>query len=70
MLLAKLVVEVIFESLESSILMAGNGDCGRLVAARMNLDLVLERVVIDVICWRKLPVSWNRLHMPIGSCMN
>lgn len=49
MLVAQLDIEGILEFLEGVVLLAGNGNGGGLVFARVRLDLVLQRVVIDVV---------------------
>ena len=49
MLAAEFLVEFILEEAESNILMAGDGNGCRLVFGCMHLDVVFQRVVVDVI---------------------
>lgn len=48
-LLVQLVVEVVLEAVEGLIGLARYGDGARLALSRVQLDLVLQRVVIDVV---------------------
>lgn len=49
MLAAKLHVQPILESRQGLIRVAGDGHGGGLVAGRMHFDLMLDRVVIEVV---------------------
>lgn len=49
MLAIELVVKVVFEAAERSVLLSGNGDGGGLVACGVDLDKLLERVVVNVV---------------------
>ena len=48
MLAAEFLVEPVLEDAESNILMAGDGNGCRLVFGCMHLDVVFQRVVVDV----------------------
>lgn len=50
----QLGVQVIFEAAERGVLVAGDGDGRGLVARGVNFDVVLERVVVNVICTRAM----------------
>ena len=50
MLLAELAVEVVLELAQWRVLVAGNGNRGRLVLGGVCLDVVLEGIVVDVVC--------------------
>lgn len=50
MLMAEFGVEAVLEATERCLLVARDGDRGSLVASRVRLDLVLERVIVEVIC--------------------
>jgi hypothetical protein len=49
-LLAKLLVEAVLEATKGRLLVARDCDGRGLVPACVNLDLMLERVVVEVIC--------------------
>lgn len=49
MLAAQLEVQLVLEVLKGGIWRAGDGDGTRLVLHGVDLDVVLERVVVDVI---------------------
>ena len=50
MLPDELHVQVIFEALETGVDMSWNRYGCRLVLCRVDLDLVLEEVVVDIVC--------------------
>ena len=52
MLPTQLLVETILEAAEVVVALAGDGHCAGLVAPRVDLDLILEGVVVDVVCFR------------------
>jgi hypothetical protein len=49
-LVAEFPIETFLEATECRFLVAGDGNCRGLVAGGMDLDLVLERIVVKVIC--------------------
>lgn len=50
MLVAKLHIETVLKLGQVLVLVARNGHGGRLVAGGVDLDLVFQRVVIEVVC--------------------
>lgn len=66
MLVAELMKQGVLESLQCSVLVAGNGQSRGLVAGRMDLDLMFQRVVVEIVYNRaKLDVTLQ-LPLPEG----
>jgi hypothetical protein len=57
MLVAEFPIETFLEATECRFLVAGDRNCRGLVAGGMDLDLVLERIVVEIICTAGLFVS-------------
>lgn len=62
MLSTQLGVQAIFEPGEAFILLAGNGDGPSLVARRVSLYFVLERVIVDIV-WNSVVRQHDRPQM-------